>query len=93
MNMTLFVENLEREREGLDATINYLRGRLGISRPKGADEAKPHGRKWSAADRAKMSRLIKARLAAKRRAAEAQSKGAKRAAASRKPKATAKGSA
>jgi hypothetical protein len=84
------LDQLRKERDELSATIIVLERRVGTSAPasstRGSSVApKPHGRMMSAADKAAMSRKLKAVWAAKRAKAGARSRAAKKAAAARKP--------
>lgn len=60
---------LARRLAGVRGAIQALSGRAARSHHAKAGAPKSHGRKWSQADRDKMSRLIKAKNAAKKKAA------------------------
>ena len=73
MDVVTLLRTLEAERDGLDATIKTLRARLGASRTNAkapGAPSKPHGSVWTPARRLAMSKLMKARLATKRKAAK-----------------------
>lgn len=71
MDVVTLLRTLEAERDGLDATIKTLRARLGASHTNAkAPAPKPHRSVWTPARRLAMSKLMKARLATKRKAAK-----------------------
>jgi hypothetical protein len=84
LDTATLLNQLRRERDELSATISVLERRTGSSATPKSGTAKPHGRHWSAADRAKMSKLIRARLASKKKALAAR-KGARKPKAAPKP--------
>jgi hypothetical protein len=73
MDVKTLIAQLESELETLKSTIATLKARVGDSHTNATRKqvtnkaAKPHGRVWSAADRNRMSKIIKARFAAKKR--------------------------
>ena len=73
MDVTTLLKNLEAERDSLDATIKTLRRHLQGSRASQshakAPGAKPQASVWTPARRLAMSKLVKARIAAKKKAA------------------------
>lgn len=81
MEVRKLLEQLRAERDSLDTLIAGLEGRLrgSQSQAKTAGQPKAHGRRWTEADRLKMSKRIKEVLAAKR-AKAARAKGSKSAA-------------
>jgi hypothetical protein len=92
MDARAFLDQLLKERSELDSLIAGVQKRLGGSQSHASAKASPkgaakHGRTWSPAARAAMSRKLKQVIAQKKHAAEARSRAAKKAASTRKPKA------
>lgn len=65
--MTTLLEQALAERDRLTKVIELLQGKDAKPTPQGKGAPKAHGRKWSEADKLKMSKLIKSRLATKKR--------------------------
>lgn len=74
MEARQLLDQLVKERDDLNTLIEGLRNRLRGSPSHASTKGSPkaHGRVWSQADRLKMSKLMKARLASKKKAPAAR---------------------